>query len=308
MRFALPVTEHSELAPLLDAGAEEFYCGCMDREWSERWGNHDSISRRQGAANVSSRGELREIALEAQRLGASVWLALNGCYSPPQYAYLMELTQAWAAWGGFGVILRDLNFLRLLKSLSLPLRFSLSLLAVAANSAAVRFFRVQGVDRIILPRFLSPSDMESITAAAPALEYEAMVMDDGCPLVDGYCRSIHGCGYLPRADGAAARRSILTWDVSGSAHHLCQELGHAAGPPPCAACALPRLERAGVRVGKFGGRGMPLAQRLEKLRFLRTAQALGSDEERAALYERFFGPCNCYYGSAASPPGESIWS
>ncbi len=43
--------------------------------------------------------------------------------------------------GGFGVILRDLSFLRLLKSRSLPLRFSLSLLAVAANAAAARFFR-----------------------------------------------------------------------------------------------------------------------------------------------------------------------
>jgi hypothetical protein len=135
-----------------------------------------------------------------------------------------------------------------------------------------------------------------------------MVMDDGCPLVDGYCRSIHGCGYLPRADGAAALRSIPAWDVSGRAHHLCQELGRPADePPPCAACALPALERAGIRVGKFGGRGLPLRQRLEKLRFLRAAQALASDAERADLYARSFGPCNCYYERAAAPR-VPIWS
>jgi hypothetical protein len=133
--------------------------------------------------------------------------------------------------------------------------------------------------------------MGGITAAVPEPDYEAMVMDDGCPLVDGYCRSIHGCGYLPRADGAAALRSIPAWDVSGRAHHLCQELGRPADePPPCAACALPALERAGIRVGKFGGRGLPLRQRLEKLRFLRAAQALASDAERADLYARSFGP------------------
>jgi hypothetical protein len=101
----------------------------------------------------SSRGELRRSPSKRGAWWRTVWLALNGCYSPPQYAYLMELARVWASWGGSGVILRDLAFLRLLKTMSLPLRFSLSLLAVAANSAAARFFRVQGVDRIVLRAF-----------------------------------------------------------------------------------------------------------------------------------------------------------
>ncbi len=56
--------------------------------------------------------------------------------------------------GGSGVILRDLRFLRLVKELKAPPRVSLSLLAVAANSAAARFFKKSGVERIVLPRFI----------------------------------------------------------------------------------------------------------------------------------------------------------
>lgn len=309
MRFALPITESSEIAPLLAAGADEFYCGYQDREWGGRWGRHDSISRRQGAANVGDMSELENIAREANRRGAPVWLALNGCYSPPQYGYVTRLAEAWAKSGGSGIIVRDLAFLRLLKKMELPLRVCLSLLAVAANSAALRFFQQQGVDRVVLPRFIPPLDAGDMIAATPGLEYEAMVLGDGCPLVDGYCRSIHGQGYPPRTDSAPAQLTIPAWDVSGSAHHLCAELGRPANQPPaCAACALPLLERAGINVGKFGGRGLPFAQRLDMLRFLRAAQELDNDRERAELYQRSFGLCNCYYPRAASSLRESLWS
>jgi len=309
MRFALPVTEASEIKPLLEAGADEFYCGYQDHRWRESWGDHDSLSRRQGAANVDCREALACIAREAGLLGAPVWLALNSCYSPPQYGYLIELAQQWAALGGHGVILRDLALLSLLKGLELPLFFSISLLAVAANSAALRFFQEQGADRVVLPRFIPPLDLQEMLAAAPGLEYEAMVMDDGCPLIDGYCRSIHATGYPPRSDNAPAERIIQTFDIGGSAHHLCQALGRSFDQPPaCAACSLPLLEQAGVGVGKFGGRGTPLRQRLEKLRFLRAAAALDSDGQRAQRYQRLFGPCNCYYPRPASALRERRWS
>jgi len=309
MRFALPITEAAEMKPLLEAGAAEFYCGYLDDQWRLSWGDHDSISRRQGAANVGCRGALEEIAREAKRLGVPVWLALNSCYSPPQYGYLTALAEAWAIVGGSGLILRDLALLSLVKALDLPLRLSVSLLAVAANSSALRFFQEQGADRVVLPRFIPPLDLGDMLAAVPGLEYEAMVMDDGCPLIDGYCRSIHGAGYLPRTDGAPAELVIQTFDASGSAHHLCEALGRPVGQPPaCAACALSLLERAGVSVGKFGGRGTPLRERLEKLGFLRAAAALDSDGQRVRLYQHTFGPCHCYYPRAASPVREQRWS
>jgi hypothetical protein len=150
--------------------------------------------------------------------------------------------------------------------------------------------------------------MGEMIAAAPDLEYEAMVMDDGCPMVDGYCRSIHGCAYPPRTGGEPAQLCVAAWDISGSAHHLCQELGLAAAQPACAVCALPMLAQAGVRVGKFGGRGTTLRQRLDKLRFLRAAQEMECDGDRAPIsIGAVFGPCNCYYGRAASAPGETEW-
>ncbi len=301
MRFALPVTEAEDIQPLLEAGAAEFYCGYLDGEWACRWGDHDSASRRQGTANVADRQSLCQIAATAGQAGAPIWLALNSCYSPPQYPYLLALAKDWAKAGGSGLILRDLALLRQVKALVPPLRLSLSLLAVGANSAALRFFQSLGADRVVLPRFLSPARLQPMLAQVPGLEYEAMVLDDGCPLIDGYCRGIHGMGYACRDDGAPATLTIASHDISGSGHHLCQELGRKPNEPPaCAACSLPALAAAGISVGKFGGRGLPLAARLEKLDFLRSALALATDSQRRDLYQSRFGPCNCYYPPAAA--------
>ena len=67
MQFAVPILEATEVGPLAEAGAAEFYCGYQDAAWTARFGDHDSASRRQGRANLSDPGALRELAAEAQK-------------------------------------------------------------------------------------------------------------------------------------------------------------------------------------------------------------------------------------------------
>lgn len=294
LAYALPVTAPGDLAPLAAAGAAEFYCGYMDAGWAARWGNHDSISRRQGNANVRDPAMLQAIVGEAKRLGTPLWLTLNGRYSPQQLQAVRELAALWGALGGTGLILRDVPLLASLRGCGL--RLCVSLLAGCANADTLAFLCEKGAERVVLPRAMTFPEIAAMHKSQPQCELEAMVMGDPCPMTDGYCRCIHSVGYLPRQNGMPAERTIETCDLSGAAGHLCHALYGASRQPGCAACALPQLEACGVSVGKFGGRGTPLQQRLAWLTFL----AAGSGGYPAA-HAASFGPCLCYYPPSTKP-------
>ena len=294
MRFAVPVNDAAEIPALAAAGADELYCGYQDAEWQARYGSHDSASRRQGRANLSAPEDLRAVADAARTYGLPVHLTLNGRVSAPQLPDLLRIAALWADCGGQGVILRDPGLLMLLRE-RFDFRYTASLLTVTVNPEGAAFWRDLGVQRLVLPRFLCPEEIAAVTAGAPELEYEAMVMGDRCPFVDGFCRSVHAVGYEPAPPGAEATAVRETCNPTGGAFHLCMDYCVPV-PDPCAACRLDALERSGVSVGKLGGRGLPLELRLRWLTFLRAAEALGDPEERQKLYRQTFQhECNCYF-------------
>jgi len=295
MRYALPVTASDELEPLFQAGADEFYCGYQDRAWESRYGTHDSLTRRQGAANIEEAGELQRVLRTAKRLRTPVWLAVNGRYTSEQWDSVLLVCDLWSREGGDGLIVRDPVLLQRLSALPAYPRLAVSLLAVCLNRKAVEFWVGLGADRIVLPRSVPIREMEQLTRAFPDCEFEAMVMADRCLFVDGLCRCIHGSTYPERSEAAESPEVIRSFDVSGQAHHLCLDCYDAVGDG-CAACRLESLTQAGIAVGKFGGRGTPLEYRLRLLSFLRQAAAEPDAAKRAALHRHILGECRCYYG------------
>ena len=300
MRYTVPVNAADEVPALVDAGAGEFYVGYQDAWWVQRYGDHDSASRRQGRANLSTRAELRAVVRAAEERHVPVWLALNSRYTEPQLDYLCELAADFEAMGGTGVIASDLGLLWRLRDRG-GLARCLSILAVAQNAATLRAFSQLGVSRVVLPRFVSPRDAGELLRAVPGMEGESMAFFDKCPWVDGYCRHRHGVTYAPRevVGGVDDAPRLYTFDTTYQTHACLGKACTYLEPYPCAACYLREFEQAGVSVAKLGGRGRPLDERLRALRFLREAYDLRDDVERQALYRRTFGQkCACYYGRA----------
>ncbi|MCL2504162.1 MAG: U32 family peptidase [Coriobacteriia bacterium] len=330
MRFAVPVTDPGEVAALADSGAAELYCGVLEPWWERRYGGHDSVSRRQGLANLRSREDLAHVAEQARRRGLPVYLTVNGRYIAGQIDYLVGLCLDFEASGGTGLQVFDWGLMQALREAGTSLRLCLSLLGVAANTHVLAFYvDCFAISRVVFPRFLTPLQAGQLLAPFPGLEGEVMVAGDRCPLVDGYCRFYHGnacaeaaasgeatCGTAARAGRAArdeascgeasygeaasgtaaqAGRVIRTYDTTYRTHSCRTLLGSPPNEYPCAACAMGDLEDAGVAYAKIGGRGTPLAYRLSLLGFLRDATGLATNEEKRRLYHEAFGsPCNCY--------------
>ena len=298
MRYAVPVNAPEEVAALAAAGAHELYCGYQDAWWVERYGDHDSASRRQGAANFSTLDELERCAAQAQAHDLPLWLALNSRYTEAQLDHLVELCQQFERMGGTGIIASDLGLLWRLRETT-SLKRCLSLLAVAQNRTTIAAYKLLGVSRVVFPRFVKPSEARRLLRVVQGIEAEVMAFFDKCPWVDGYCRHRHGITYPPREvpGGVDDAPPLYTFDTTYRTHACLGKACTYLEPYPCAACYLPDFEQAGVGVAKLGGRGRPLDERVRALRFLVAAEALGSDEERVALYQKTFGqPCACYYG------------
>ncbi len=293
MRYAVPVNEAGEIPMLAESGADELYCGYQDARWQALYGNHDSASRRQGRANIADPDALQSAAETARSRGLPLHLTLNGRVSEGQLPELLRIAELWARCGGDGVILRDPGLLMLLRE-RFDFQYTVSLLTVTVNPEGAAFWRDLGADRVVLPRFLRPEEIAAVTAGAPELEYEVMVMGDRCPLIDGFCRSVHAESFPPAPPEAEAVAVRETCNPSAEAFHLCGDLC-APAPDPCAACRMDELSRSGVTIGKLGGRGLPLTARLRWLSFLRTAEELDDNKARQWLYQKTFRHgCSCY--------------
>ena len=305
MRFAVPLNAAGEAEILFKAGADEFYCGVMESGWRKKFGDHDGISRRQGAANIGSRGELKIIIEETAALGAPLFLTLNGSYTDEQLPFVAELAEFFEHNGGAGLMLMDVSLLVSLLRRGSRLKRGISLLAAVSSPSALGFYGELGADRVVLPRFLNFNQMKDILSGYPGVEAEAIVWIDKCRFIDGYCRFIHSVGYAGRETGEAACREIYSHDTTYTRPACSDFFGGQPRGPACAACALKPLAAAGVKIYKLGGRGRPLETRLNGVKFLKAAGELSNDGERREFYRRFFGsPCDaevCYYGTLDKP-------
>lgn len=305
MIYSVPVNDAHEVLALAAACAGELYCSLQEPWWIERYGDHDSISRRQGRANLGSREALAATVSTAREHGLPLYLALNGQYDERQLDYLVDLAESFEDMGGTGLIVRDMGLLFRLQERGSDLKRVCSLLAVCANAPSVLAYARLGVSRVVFPRFLGASEIGGILRACACegvdVEGESMVFFDKCPLVDGYCTHYHGVSYPDRvgADAQLPGDPLYTFDTTYRTHACLGRSCEYLEPYPCAACDLARLEHHGVRFGKVGGRGRPLEERIRALEFLRAAEDLAGDIERRQLYRQTFSrSCACYYGKA----------
>ncbi len=323
-QIVAPANHPDEVAALAKSGASEIYCGVLPAKWSERYGDWDCLSRRQGnVANLSSLEQLQEVARLAKSLGMGASLALNVRYTTEQIPEVLDLALAWEQAGGTAVLVSSLAVLLGLQERGSKLFRHISILANVTNSQAVAFFRRLGGRRVVFPRDLTIAEMAAVTSSQPDIEYEAMGLNDKCRFIDGLCGFYHGTMYPDdRASVFAYERKGGNGTPTAYAHDLCyaghgcqvsfadergkpilQPIRDDVNRPACAACSLLDLHGVGVRFLKIGGRGLPTELKLRAVSYLRNAGELAlngaSLERMRELYRDTFGQgcgsASCYY-------------
>lgn len=279
MKILAPLRDSREVVTLIEAGADEFFCGVTPPEWRERFGDAWANRRSPSSAGVPVLEDLARIIDFSD--GRPVYVTINApSYPPGAVEYLAEFGQRLVSMGAAGVIVADVNLLlALADSGSIP-HLHLSSLATCTNAEAAHFFSDLGVTRIILPRHLTLSEIEA--AVVEGIEFEAFLLNDGCVFEEGLCATTHAAGAFCTGDGDGTegvapetleRYAFWKWTLN----HCGCRTGNGYPLGPCGLCAIPRLLRAGITSFKVVGREASLERKAASVRIASTSLRLALD-------------------------------
>jgi collagenase-like PrtC family protease len=307
MKILAPLRSSDEVAPLCEAGAQEFYCGMVPPGWAQRFGQAAVHRRNNRSAGVPDLDDMRRIVELAHP--RPVFATLNApSYPAGAVPLLVEFGRRLLDEAGVAaLIVAEWELLLALCEAGLASRLHISSLASCRNHGAAAFYRSLGVARVILPRHMTLREIEA--TAIPGLEWEVFLLNDGCVFEEGICATTHALGTFCLADRVGGKYGRLderyefwkwTQNNCGSQTHRGYTLG------PCGLCALPRLARVPVASLKVVGREASLARKTASVRLAATALALaergaGPQEIRAAVVDLRGAPelCQdahlCYY-------------
>lgn len=192
MRIAAPFRSLDELEPLAKAGADEIYFGYLDGQWDKRGIRADKNSRLCGAReNIRSTDALARVVEAAKKVGLPTSLALNNAYSGLDFDLALEQVRLAHQMGVGSVIISDIGLLAEVSTWKQRPRLIVSTIAEAGNSRAADFYRQFGVARVILPRHLTTGEMDETARELDDMEFEFIILNDGCHYNDGLCGFHH---------------------------------------------------------------------------------------------------------------------
>ncbi|MFZ4856517.1 MAG: U32 family peptidase [Desulfuromonadaceae bacterium] len=300
MKILAPLRHSDEVVPLLEAGADEFFCGLTPPDWEARFGQTWANRRAPQSAGVQDGADFDRIIARAG--GRPVYVALNAPgYPSGAVAMLSSFGADLLNRGAAGLIVADMDLLLALVEAGHGSHLHLSSLATCINSDAAKFYRHLGIRRIILPRHLTLSEIESILI--PDLEFETFLLNDGCVFEEGLCATTHAAGAFCTMDGerdetvspeTRERYAFWKWTLN----HCGCRTGNDYPMGPCGLCAIPRLLRSGIASFKVVGREASLPRKEASVRIAALALRLarggaGPEEIRQAVIDLRGSPQMC---------------
>jgi putative protease len=170
----IPAGNLEKLRTAVLYGADAVYAGVAD------------LSLRAAQAEFGL-DELRTGVMEAHRAGVRVYAALNTFARNSDFPRIELAVKTLNESGIDAVILSDPGVLRAVRRISKELPIHLSTQANTTNAEAVKFWREQGVSRIVLARELNLEEIAAIAREAPEMELELFVHGAMCVAYSGRC-------------------------------------------------------------------------------------------------------------------------
>ena len=148
-----------------------------------------------GVSGLSLRAQSAEMSLadltdgvrDAHAKGVKVYAAINTFVRNADLEQAHRIIPELAAIPVDAVIVSDPGMIRLIRNLAPHLPIHLSTQVNTTNAEAVRFWRDQGVKRIVLARELTLLEIGEIAAAVPEMELELFIHGAMCMAYSGRC-------------------------------------------------------------------------------------------------------------------------
>lgn len=189
LKITTPFRQTEEVLGLIDAGADELYCGYLPPEWSKKYTALE-FERKGGRSNFTDLTQLKKAVGLAHKRNIPVYLAINGLYVRRQYPLLLKTLKQLEQINLDGYIVADIGLLLRLKEMKCTKKIHISTGGTAFNSEAVKFYKELGASRIILDRQITLEAMK-ILSQEPGIEFEVFMLNTFCTYIDGFCTFMH---------------------------------------------------------------------------------------------------------------------
>lgn len=131
--------------------------------------------------------DLRTGVDEAHQRGVKVYAATNIFARNSDLPLIQKSFEALSTLDVDGVILSDPGVLQIVKETAPKIPIHLSTQANTTNAAALRFWKDQGIQRVVLARELNLKEVSEIAAAVPEVELELFIHGAMCMAISGRC-------------------------------------------------------------------------------------------------------------------------
>lgn len=327
MKILAPLADLDHFEKLVDAGADEFYCGMVPYEWIEKYGF--DLNRREFRSNAAfnSITSIKILKEKANAYRIPIKLTLNSLlYSQGQYEMILDLIKQYMELGFDTYIIADLGLFVFLRENGIACKVHISGEMPAINTETIDLLMQYGFTRVIFPRRMSITDMEGcIQKYGSILEYESFILNEGCVYTGAFCNTIHcdelkNACYLPyninlinkdKHDFHLFFRYLQMIKARNSKRDNIHAEQHIIGESGCGLCYIKKLREIGITNLKIVGRGRNVNNLIEDIvsvnKALQLTDQYSQDDYKQKILDVFFdGQCKNSYVFCYYPQNEQV--
>lgn len=267
MKILSPIDRIEEALPLIEAGADEFFCGFVTEKK-----NFDSPRvAKITSCNIPNFDDFIGLVKLIKSKGKKIFVVMNSLKLDENKIKIIEnIVNKLKKLKIDGVIISDLRLVDILKKAGINIVAS-SILEVK-NEEAIKYMIHFGIKRIIFDRQITLTDIE-IIKKYPQTEFETFVFYTGCRSLSGYCWRIgfkknlmpnHFCCGKYKVTGkqntkdscAKINKKIIAERLSMPKY-------------TCGACAMYQFKKIGITSLKIVGRGYATDKKIAAVKFIK---------------------------------------
>lgn len=326
MKIVAPLTNIDSYEALVEAGADEFFCGIVPFEWLKKYANIIPLNRRETIAisyNMGCMSSMKILSKKVKKYGIPVKITFNShYYLEEQYPIILKIINELMEMGFDTFIMADIGLIYYLREMNVKCKIHLSGELEIVNSISMKFMDQFDVSRYVFPRKVTIENIKNCidNNNLENKEYEAFIMNAYCLYSGGFCNSIH-CDEFVSACSIPSKIERFRYDTekfsSIERHHKIKEKmskfnknnlkdkndEYSFGVDGCGVCRVLELMNSGVTHLKVVGRGYSaesvandiktLKKIIEIAKSTKDNQFFVSDIKEKFLYKKC--PEACYY-------------
>ncbi len=207
MNIKSPLTNKDEVRPLIEAGANEFFCGIEPSSWKKTYKGF-CINQRSSQANFTNFSELEAAISTAHKSKTKVHVAVNAFfYLDEQFKRAIGIIRKALDLGADGIIFADLGLLvntpkEWLKNKDVVIGTD----ALIFNHKAANFYKRFGATRIVMDRAMTINEIRDVVVKDRSIEHEVFIINDLCFFVDGLCTYCKESSDSVKNEGSAGKK------------------------------------------------------------------------------------------------------